>query len=140
MAVSTQLPDLMGWTGGPLPTKELEHIAFLLFQYRYPEATYDDRLFSEERNDCRRLALKLRGKFLQMDRWTLGNAHDQLVAGLGRLVFGDRGPTASESKILSDYAAACLSDLFSLFTGDAFMKAQASIDDADITTSANEVH
>lgn len=125
--------NLLGWTDGPLPNQELEHIAWMLFTYRYPEVDYDSSLFSAERNDCRRLAMQLRAKFIKMQRWTLGTMHERLEEGFARIVFGDRGPTAAEQKLLTDYAAACIADLFSIFTGDARAKgpSDSQPDDSD---------
>ena len=123
VATSTQShvtdPDMLGWTGsGPLPTADLEHIAFLLFGYRFPEQVYDDNLFHAERNDCRRLALQLRAKFQKIERWTLGTATDKLTEGLGRLVFGDGGPSPAEAAKLRAHAESTLQSLFAQFSGD----------------------
>lgn len=110
--------DMLDWKGGPLPVAELEHIAFLLFGFRYPQRLFDDPLFSAERDDARRLALQLRVKFRQMDRWTLSNMQDQLEAGFTRIVCGDRGPSAAEGLTLRSYAFSCLHGLFARFSSD----------------------
>lgn len=114
----THDPDLLGWTGGPLPNADLEHIAWLLFGFRYPQVQYDSSLFSDERNDCRRLALKLRIKFVKMDRWTLSNAAEKLTDEFMQLFYGDRAMGSSTRDQVQDYAESCLEDGAKTFCAD----------------------
>lgn len=108
------------WTTGPLPTPELEHVAWLLFRERYPLIGYDNSLVEDERNKCRRLALTLRAKFQQIDRWTLFDAAERLTDQACRLSFGDRrlGPTLRNQ--VKDYCESFMEDLLVLFPAKLF--------------------
>lgn len=110
--------DLLGWTSGPLPNQQLEQAACELFADEHPMGLWSEPGYSDERNKARRQILRAYARFLKMSRWTLGNMVEQLEAGMGQMVFGDRGPSDGERKQLHDYAAACISDLFSIFMGD----------------------
>lgn len=110
-----QSDDLLAWTNGPLPDSQLEQIAWLLFRFRYPNVTFDNTFMTAERDECRRLALQLRARFLRRDRWHAANAAEQLAMQTAAVVFGDRqlGPTLR--KEIADYAQAYISDLWITF-------------------------
>ena len=112
--------DTLGWQSGPLPNAELEHIAWLLFQHKYPLVTYDNALMSAERDECRRLALRIRVKCLTMDRWTLFDAAERLTDQALQLCWGDRriGPTLRNQ--VKDYCDSFMEDLLALFPAKLF--------------------
>jgi hypothetical protein len=116
--------DLLGWTSGPLPNADLEHIAWLIFGFRFPQAEYDSSLFSAERNDCRRLALKLRVKFLKMNRWTISNAAAKLTDESCQLLFGDKAINTNTRAHVQDFAESYLEDLNKLFGGGDLRRAE----------------
>ena len=118
--------DMLGWESGPLPTPELEHIAWLLFGFRYPQAEYDHSLFSAERNDCRRLALRLRIKFLRMERWTIENACRKLTDESCQLLFGDRAIGSGTRGQVQDFAEHYLGDLGAVFGAADLRRAEGS--------------
>lgn len=109
---------ILAWESGPLPTAELEHIAWLLFRFRYPQVDFANRLCSAERNECRRLALQLRARFLKMDRWTLATAAEKLTDESCQLLFGDRALHTNTRNQVKDYAESYLEDLAKLFSAD----------------------
>lgn len=109
---------LLGWTEGPLPNMDLELAAAELFADAHPRGLWGEPDMTRERDQARRQIVRAYLRFLQMNRWTLGNMDDRLEDGFGRIVFGDRGPSASERTTLHDYARTCLQGLFARFSGD----------------------
>ncbi|HYF47904.1 MAG TPA: hypothetical protein VEJ63_00745 [Planctomycetota bacterium] len=128
----TVIENMLGWERGPLPTPELERIAWQLFTYRYPAVDYDSSLFSDERNDCRRLTLRLRSAFLKMDRWTIENASEKLADQVAQLVFGDRrlGKTIREE--VREYADTYIADAWGHFGRRLMYEKDVKANDAEI--------
>jgi hypothetical protein len=102
--------NVMTWQTGPLPDPRLEAIALTLFATFYPKHEWVNPVFLAEKNTCRRLAIRLRVDYLELDRWTISNAVERLSERLAVLIFGDRklGPTIT--KEVEDFAQSCISD------------------------------
>jgi hypothetical protein len=103
--------NVMTWQTGPLPDPRLEDIALTLFATFYPKHEWVNRDFRLERDTCRRLAIRLRADYIEMDRWTVANAAEQLTARTAQLAFGDLrlGPTLWRK--VEDFAQSYITDV-----------------------------
>jgi hypothetical protein len=125
-------PSDSGWKSGPLPTAELEHVAWLLFRELYPLINFDNALMQDERNHSRKLALTLQAKFRQMDRWTIENAHEKCAAELQAVMFGDHRLGPSIRRELLDYCETFIADAWGHFRQRLFYPSQVEANQREI--------
>ncbi len=130
--------DTLGWTTGPLPNADLEHIAWLLFSHKYPETSYTNALCSVERDECRRLALRIRVKCVQMDRWTIEDAHSKLADQLQTVIFGDRRLGKTIRQELLDYCETFIADAWGHFGRRLFYQRDVEANNREIAAEMKE--
>jgi hypothetical protein len=124
--------NIMTWQTGPLPDPRLEDIALTLFATFYPKHEWVNPTFLLERNVCRRLAIRLRVDYLELDRWTIGNAAEQLTERTAVLVFGDRRLGKTIRKEIEDFAQSYISDLAVTFANRLFFSREVEANQREL--------
>lgn len=127
-----------GWQSGPLPTQDLEDIAFAIFQREYPEALWYSSLMQDQRNDCRRFVLQLRPKFEKASRWTIVEAGEKFAAQITPLLFGQRRLGKTVRKEVADYADSCIADAVIAFRNRLFHARDVDANAAELAAEAAE--
>ncbi len=123
-----------GWKCGPLPTAELEHIAWTLFRLDHADWQWD-AVTSSVRDDYRHRVLVLMPKFAAADRWGVQDAHERLAGQLQRVIYGERRLGASIRQEILDYAESFIADAWGHFGRRLFYQNDV---DANAVELANE--